>query len=292
VRAAYGALILGLAGGLWLAGQALSITTGPVPTTVADALGLDRVEVDIDARRSEAVAVLVARCMAAHGLPWEPRIEPPAAVPDPDLEPIAWAERWGFGISTLVGRHMAEAPHDPERVSIETLPREDRDGYRAALSGTGPTDVGCQRAATDAVYGLRDRLLAPLKPGLTDLDGRIAADGAARQAVEAWRRCVAPIADGRTPERRTFATTLVQGFVTRSAMLGLGPPGATGRLALQVEERRVAATLARCEAAFVKARADVAGPYEAAFVAQHGAELERIGAAIRDAEAALPTMPP
>jgi hypothetical protein len=36
----------------------------------------------------------------------------------------------------------------------------------------------------------------------------------------------------------------------------------------------------------------VAAPFEAAFVTRHREELTRIGTAIRDAEAALPTMPP
>jgi hypothetical protein len=289
VRAAYAALVLGLASGVWLAGQALSVTEGPA--TVADALALDPAGVDIDARRSEAVAVLLARCMTEHGLSWTPWVEPTPSVPDPELEPIAWAERWGFGVSTLVGRAV-DVRGDPNLVAMDGLRPAEQERYRAAVSGTSPTDVGCQRSATDAVHGLRDRLLAPLRPALTDLDGRIAADPAARRAVDAWRRCALPVADGEVAERPTLGPALVQRFVASMEQLGAAARSVAGLAALQAEERRVAAALARCEAAFSEARADIARSFEKAFVTEHRAELERIGAAIRDAEAALPTLPP
>ena len=292
MRAAYAALILGLVSGVWLAAQALSTTPRPRPVTVAGALALEAAGVGIDARRSEAVAVLTARCMASRGLSWQPFVERPPTVPDPDLEPIAWAERWGFGISTLVGRPTSEPPPDPNLAAMEALALDDRERYRAALAGTPPADVGCRRSANEAVYALRDRLLAPLKAGLTELDARIAADPGARRAVGAWRRCVAPIADDEAPERRTFGTAMVRRFGARLAHLGRAGASMAGLLALQAQERRMAATLARCDALFAQARARVAGQYEAAFVAEHRQELDRIGAAIRDAEAALPTLPP
>jgi hypothetical protein len=65
-----------------------------------------------------------------------------------------------------------------------------------------------------------------------------------------------------------------------------------GLFALQTDERRVAAILAGCEAAFARIREPVAAPFEAAFVAHHRDALASVGAAIRDAEAALPTLPP
>lgn len=65
-----------------------------------------------------------------------------------------------------------------------------------------------------------------------------------------------------------------------------------GLIALQVEERRVAMVLAGCDAAYEQARAEAAAPIEAAFVSEHRAALAAIGAGIRAAEAALPTLPP
>ena len=77
-------------------------------------------------------------------------------------------------------------------------------------------------------------------------------------------------------------------FVQRVTRLGR----VVGLVALQVEERRVATVLARCDADYQRARAAVAAPFEAAFVARHRRMLEAVGAAIRSAEAALPTLSP
>src|SRR4029453_12641471 len=115
----------------------------------------------MDAPRSEAVGVLVARCMQAQGFAWDPWVEPPPAVPDPDLEPVAWAERWGFGVSTFVGRLPEAQAADPNLTALAGLPLPDRTRLRNALYGPRESDPGCLRSANDAVFGLRDRLLTP-----------------------------------------------------------------------------------------------------------------------------------
>jgi hypothetical protein len=260
--------------------------------TVVAALGLDDDGRDIDARRSEAVAVLVARCMQAHGFMWEPWVEPPPTVPDADLEPIEWAERWGFGVSTFVGRLPETQARDPNRIGLASLPLAHQKRFRNTLYGTGESDPGCLRSANDAVYGLRDRLLSPLRPALADLDARIAADPGAVRALDAWRACVASIAGGVVPERPAFAQRLIARFDARVQGLGSTPASMAGLFALQTDERRVAAILAGCEAAFARIREQVAAPFEAAFVAHHRDGLASVGAAIRDAEAALPTLQP
>lgn len=292
MRAAYGAIILGILGGLWLATRALSAGAIPAPATVAAALAVDAEGLDIDARRSEAVAVLVARCMQARGLEWQPWVEPPPTVPDAELDPVGWAERWGFGVSTTVGRETGSPALDPNLAGMAASPSERRERLREALDGTGETAPGCQRATNEAVYGLRDRLLGPLRPALMELDARIAADPDATRALEAWRACVEPIAGGAVGERREFTERLMLRFEAETQRVTAAPSNLVGLFALQTEERRVAATLARCEARYAAARAAVAGPYEVAFVAQHRDELRRIGTAIRDAEAALPRMSP
>ena len=291
MRAAYAALILGIVGGPWLASRALSTSPTPPPATVAAALALDVDTLAIEARRSEAVAVLTARCMQARGLAWEPWVEMGPTVPDAGLEPVAWAERWGFGVSTTFGLQPVATAADPNLAAVAALSGDDQRRYRDALYGTSEGTDGCQRTANDAVYGLRERLLGPLRPVLTDLDARIAADPGAIQAVEAWRTCVAPIAGSAVPERRTLAGQLIAGFDARVQALSAAPATTAGLVALQAEERRVAATLARCEGRFADARTTVATRFEAAFVAEHRDELMRIGAAIRDAEAALPRLP-
>ena len=280
-------------GGVSLASAAFTVGAAPAQTTVAAALALD-VDgvVDVDRRRSEAVAVLIARCMRAHGIAWEPWMEPPPAAPDPDLEPVAWAERWGFGVSTMVGRVTHASPPDPNLAMMAALPADDESRARAALYGTADGGGGCHGSANDAVYGLRDRLLASLRPALADLDARIAADPLAAQTVEAWRTCVRPIAEGDVPERRTFTERLITRFNAEAQRLVASGAAEPRLLALQADERRVAAALARCEAAFAGSRAAIAAPFETEFVARHRDELATVGAAIREAEAALPTLPP
>ncbi len=292
MRAAYAALILGIVGGLWLASRVLSAGVASASTTVAATLAVDVDATDLDARRSEAVAVLVARCMNARGLAWQSWIETAPTVPDAELEPVAWAERWGFGVSTTLGRPRISPPADRNLTAVDAMPADMQARYRDALYGTAADDPGCQRSANDTVYGLRERFLAPLRHALTDLDAGIAADPRAIHAVDEWRLCVAPIAGPDRPERRTLAQQLIARFQARVDAIGTTPAGMAEQLALQTDERRVAATLARCEARFAESRASVAAPFEAAFVTRHREELTRIGTAIRDAEAALPTMPP
>ena len=292
MRAAYAALLLGLVGGLALATGVLSSGPSPPPATVANALGLDVPGSDIERRRGEAVAVLVARCMTRHGFAWTPWVEPPPTVPDADLAPIPWAERWGFGISTVVGRSQPVQPGDPNLTSLVGLAPDERDALHRALYGDG-AGPGCQAVATDEVYGLRERSIAPLRPALDALDARIAADPEAATLVSTWRTCVAPLTRGMsTIERAGLPARVMASISDRLAGLGRTPGAIAALAVLQAEERRAAAVLARCEAAFSAGRSVVAAPYEAAFTLEHGDALRRIGAEIRVAEAALPTVPP
>ena len=290
MRAAYVALVLGIAGGVVLATAVLS-TGVDRPATVADALGVEPPGPALDRHRAEAIAVLVARCMASRGLRWTPLPEPLPSVPDPDLGPIEWAGRWGFGASTTLGRPDTSPAPDPNLAALAGAPPVERAIYLRALYGD-ESSPGCQATASASVYGLRDRLLAPLRPDLEVLDARIAADPAAVRAVADWRTCVEPVAAGLIADRRTLPVALVERFAGRVAAVAPGIAGVIGLAALQAHERRVATTVARCEDAFTADRARAAAPHEAAFVDQHRDRLASIGAAIRAAEAALPTLPP
>lgn len=291
MRAGLAALVLGIAGGLAIATGVLSMRGAPAPTTVAEALALDGGGPDLDRRRADAVAILVSACMRRHGWSWKPWPEPPMALPDASMDPVSWADRWGFGVTTGAAAASAPAPIDPNLSSLARLAPDDRDRMRVALFGDGSRG-GCQAQATSEVYGLRERLLAPIRPALEDLDRRIAADPAAATVQARWRACVGPIAGGLPLDRRTLAASLVERFAARVASFGTVPAAIAGRAALQVEERRVAASLARCETAYETDRANVAAPHEAAFVLEQRAALEAVGRTIRAAEAALPTLPP
>ena len=270
MRAGWFALIVGLVVG---GGLAMAIVAPAAPPDdglgpVLEALDLERGR-ELDARRAAAVAEAAERCLAAAGVRATVPVEPPPAIPDADLDPVAWAERWGFGITTAAG-----APASGE-----------------ATVETGPLDAlgrRCRNQAADAVYGLRDRLLAPLRPALAMLGATIDADPASRAADAAWVACAktatagvapplpAPPAPGRLDAVRTW-------FVGRAARRDPADI---------VLERRVAAAIARCDLARVDARRTAAAPHERAFVDAHGDDLARIGAAIRTVEAAYPDASP
>ena len=287
MRIASATLVLALVGGL---GLAAAVLWGgpPRPATVAELLGLEPAGPELDARRANAVAVLIADCMGRRGLSWRPVPEPLPAIPDPELDPVAWADRWGFGISTTADRPLPRGVADPNLSTLASLPPTAQRGYRLALHGTAG-HPGCHEAATERVYGLRDRLLEPIRAELDRLDQDIDADPGTAKALATWRGCVAEVSSGYTIDRRTLPGALMEQFANGTA----GSRGGRVKLrALQSEERRVAGVIARCEVAYGAARRQVAARHEARLIAAHKDELVRIGAAIRAAEAALPTLPP
>src|SRR4029453_9524500 len=97
---------------------------------------------DLDRRHAEAVAALVARCMAGLGLTWTPWVEPTPTVPGAELDPAVWAARWGFGVSPTVGRPEPEPASDPNLASIAATSPADRERYREALDGRGGRRTG------------------------------------------------------------------------------------------------------------------------------------------------------
>ena len=286
VRAAYLALVLGLAGGLGLATVVLSGGRAAA-VTVAAALDLDD-GADLDRRREAAVAVLTARCMASLGFDWLAIPDSAPSVPDASLDPVSWADRWGFGVSTMIDRSESTPLPDRNLEALARLPAAEQTAARSALHGSS-VRPGCAELASTDVYGTRERAMAPIRAALEALDAEIAADSAALTALHAWAVCVAPVSDGLAAQRGSLAGALSRGFAARVDTVRHDP---SGLATLQVEERSTAGVLARCEAAFVEARAKIAAPHEAAFVRRHRAELASIGAAIRAAEAAWPTSEP
>ncbi len=290
VRAAYAALFLGLAGGLAVATAVLSGPTGR-PPTVAGVLGLDGPErPDLASRREEAVAALIAECMANHGLDWTPVVEPPPALPDPDLDPVAWADRWGFGLATMVGRPGPPGQADPNLEALGHMTVVERARYLAVLDGPGAAgDGGCRGAANSAVFGLRERHLSPLRGDLDALHRAIAADPGMGAAAIAWQRCVSPVAGGHAKDRATLVPAMMRELDARIQAAGSDAAALTG---IAADERLQAGVVARCEGTFAADRAMVAAAHEARFIARHEQALLHAGAAIRGAEADLPTLPP
>ena len=286
MRAAYAALVLGLLGGVGLTTVVLS-GVRPPPATVAAALALDEGP-GLDARRAVAVAGLITTCMRQHGIVWHAVPEPVPSIPDSSLDPVAWADRWGFGVSTMAGSPMPSPVPDPDLAALVGMTPRVQAVVRATLHGS-PSGPGCVERATQEVYGLRERSLRPIREALVQLETTIDADPAARAAVARWRGCVNGVSDGLASERSTLGAALVERAVRR---LGDVRAGTADLASVQRDERWTAGVLARCEQAFGEARTRIAARYEAAFVARYGDRLAAIGTAIRSAEAAWPSAAP
>ena len=293
MRAAY--TVVGLAAiGSVLLGAVVTSATAPPPVTVLAALGLDGPDPPgLAERQARAVATATAACMARAGLPYVPMPESPPAIPDASLDPVAWAERWGFGVSTSVGAADATTLADPNAAHAASLGDAAAEEYRTALFGRDGTG-GCHGSANTAVYGLRERLLAPLRSEFLALEVAIEADRGLVAARAAWRSCVATATAslGLAPSLLTRDRLPVHLLEVFARLVRTAGGDARMVAAIQGQERRVAAAVARCEDRFVEDRAVVARSHEARFVRDHGMALRRLGRAIRAAEAALPEQPP
>jgi hypothetical protein len=291
VRAGY--LTFALAAlGLLLVGTLVGLPA-PRPGSVTAVLGLDGRETpELERRRAFEVARRTASCMHSLGFAYDPVPEPPIAIPDAALDPIAWAARWGFGVTTSV-RTLRDQEHvDVNAARAERLPWDERERYRRALHGKGD-DPGCHGAATTAVYGMRERALATLRPHLAALERAIDADPAMDDVRAVWVECasaaIRPLASTTvTPDRERLPARILGWFAARLDAMRSARDLANA----QALERWVAVAIARCESAFGSRRTNVAAPHEAAFIRIHGAALARIGLVIRAAEDRLASLPP
>lgn len=158
----------------------------------------------------------------------------------------------------------------------------------AALYGDGAGQAGCHGRALDAVHGLRDRALEPLRERLDGLRTSIEQDPAIPALDAAWDACIRALGIQLT-DRATLAARMQRSFTERTAAVRADP-----RLVAAVaeEEQRVASGIARCKATYTAGMAVIAAPYEARFVATYRSLLARIGARIRSTEAAYPLSRP
>jgi hypothetical protein len=284
LRAGYLAFVSSLVGTALVA--ILFLAPPPPPRTIVDALAAP-LDDGLAERRTWAVEASTQACMHALGLPYRPRVGADPVIPDADLDPIAWAERWGFGIATAVGVAAADTA-DPADRYLAGLHGSARARYVAALYGDGTGRGGCHGSAMDAVHGLRDRELAPLRGPLARLERAIAVDPARSRVLAAWDACVRALGIPDT-DRATLIERMRASFTERAARV---QPDRRLLDAIAADERRVAAGIARCEAGYAAQMAVVVAAHEARFVATHRALLARIGARIRAAEAAYPINPP
>ncbi len=262
---------------------ALEPGLGRQPVGLADYLGWrDTRTPELDAREALVVQRRIAACMSALGLSYREFVEPPPAIPDAELGPREWAEKWGFGVSTSVGIAGAMPPAtDPNLAYVESLAPDARDAYRVALYGSGATP-GCNGQANDLVYGRHDRLLAGLAAELAGLEDAIARDARMVLADARWMACIAD-ASFRPSSRRRFGQDAVE-LLTRRLEAVMGPPPGDPTIdrsalaGLQSFEIELALRGFDC-AEGVRAISDaVRLEYESRFVDGHRAALDEIKA--------------
>jgi hypothetical protein len=222
------------------------------------------------------------------GHAWLPIVEPVPSIPDASLDPVAWADRWGFGISTEADRPTASPMPDGNLEALARASPSTRAAIVAAVHGTAASP-GCAERANEEVYGLRTRALAPLRAALDQLRSAIDGDPAGLAAVASWRACVAAVSGDLALDRATLPAALLDRAARRYQEVR---SHRADLASAQRDERRTAGVVARCEVAFAAARSRIAARYEGPFVARHREQLEAIASAIRSTEAAWPSAPP
>lgn len=260
---------------------------------IASALGSDGPDPpDLQLRQAIAVADMTAACMTRLGWHYTPDPEPVPVIPDPGLPPVPWAERWGFGVSTAAGGAPPSPLPDRNADHAAALSPTRRAQYLAALHGstTGP---GCHPAAVEAVHGVRERALEPLRGAFADLASTIDADPSMVEVRSRWMRCVRDATRelglaSTDLDRRRLVGRLLDAFAAQTARSGTPAE----LVAVRARERRVAVGVARCEAAFSAGYARVARPHELRFVREHRTALAAARSELQAAEARLPAVPP
>jgi len=281
-----------------IAGAVAGASPPPLPRTIAEATG-GQVEPSrassLDRRRAVAVAQLTARCMLARGLPYATGPEDAPGIPDPDLGPVAWADRWGFGLSTSVdGPDIADAPPDevPGGMQAPGPPSGARARIAAALYGSDAV-TGCLPLADLAVYGQMDRLLSPLAGDLATLRATERADprsiAAARKRGDCLRSAGLDATDTASARAMAAIGARLDGLMTSGAPDD--PTALQALQALQADERHIAGVIARCDVAFVDAARPAIVDAEVVFVRDHLDALLAIRIARQLAEANLPPEP-
>jgi len=211
-----------------------------------------------DFRRQEQ---LIADCMHAQGFEYLQRDYDQAVdakvknIEAFDLPPDQYAERWGYGISTIdPQQYTAEAPDDPNSAIVEALSPEARSAYDKAMYGVdlsregaivsggqggtavarpmgssldAPAPDGCQTRALREIYGEDFDGRKP-KESSSEFDGlneemgalwdRVVNDPRVAQAKQGWADCMA---DAGHPEA-TDPDNAVQLVIERfSALYGV-----------------------------------------------------------------------
>lgn len=251
----------------------------PLPPTTIDAFfGWNDSELMAGRIVADELAVQEAarRCMAARGLRYIPHVSEPAAAPDANLPPVAWAAAYGFGI---VRQPPSESglDVDPNRELIDNLPSDERAAYVDALYATpsfGVYGSGCVGEANSAVRGRRDALLAGLGRDIAALRRQAANDPRLRAAAVVWATCVGDA--GFAVSSRAALDALIEERVAGPARELSQTSDPSGVDALWRLERDLAVAVATCDIDWNEAHARVTGELESAYIVAHLTDMERL----------------
>lgn len=260
-RRALAALAAALAGLIILGACGGNEAKEPNNQTVDEQLGL---EDDGILQRQARAENLIRDCMKAEGfeyVPVDPAAQKAALVGSADLSEEEFNEQFGYGITTLYEKRLAQRASGPNEAIRARLSEAERAAYDRALYGD-PISLtfaealdtgnfgglgGCTKQATEEVFGGLE-VIQDLQTKLDVLDERIVADPRVAKAIREWSQCMRSAGyDLSDPEQvDTVLETKLQEIV--------GTPDPNADPAAPPEYDRAAlAALQREEVAMVKA---------------------------------------
>lgn len=242
---ALGVLATGLTG-CREGGDEPTVVQGEEQLGVLDAMFRDAWETAVrqdPARAAAQVEELIAGCMAEQGFEYVPRTAagpaPEAALSEVDdgLDPIEFAQQWGYAITTGPPDDSPSPGPSPEVVDPNetiraTMTATELAAYDEALWGVSPENAdgaeyveptgdrrGCHAAANDAVYGAgmdEDDPFAGLMEEMTRMWESVPTDDRVLAAQADWAACMADAGHlglARIGDGETTVADLVQPIV-------------------------------------------------------------------------------
>ena len=176
---------------------------------------LDTIEEELSSEEiTQIYAQETAECMQSQGFDYIEYVRPtPRIIDDPDGEAIEgdessleWAEKYGFGISTLAfaedqlsgdlisspSIRVERPPPNPNDLYYDSLSRSDQAAFDAAMHGTADT-TGCWQQADNIAsrrYDVQQTFYTQFRAQMNDIERRAANDVRVTTFQETLKACV------------------------------------------------------------------------------------------------------
>lgn len=245
---------------------------------------------EVERQRHLQVERLVADCMAEHGFEYVAvSLDDRRAGPFDEayaLEPAEFAERYGYGVTTLTAGAEDERFLDPNQEIMDSLSPDERAEYERALWGSDAAvdpdaaDQGCRMQAEVEVYGVREpddraqqmERFAALFEALDELSRRIENDPRLADSEIDWARCMAAAGYPGFTRPHEARQAVFDQFAALSTQ---SDPDPDALASLREFELALAPVDHACRQEHVDGpRREVAYELERQFVEEHRAELE------------------